>query len=145
MPFSSKRINLPERYSGVQTKRILLLEDDDQFNQIIKEFLESNFYDVVSVRNGVEGVREVMKSDFEAIVCDMMMPALPGDMFYLAVERLRPHLCSRFVFITGLRGNPKITDFIKKVNGTMLSKPFHVDDLLEVIAFIQVKNALMNR
>ena len=145
MPFSSKRINLPERYSSVQTKRILLLEDDDQFNQIIKEFLESNFYDVVSVRNGVEGVREVMKSDFEAIVCDMMMPALPGDMFYLAVERLRPHLCSRFVFITGLRGNPKITDFIKKVNGTMLSKPFHVDDLLEVIAFIQVKNALMNR
>ena len=145
MTFSSKRINLPERYSSVQTKRILLLEDDDQFNQIIKEFLESNFYDVVAVRNGVEGVREVMKSDFEAIVCDMMMPALPGDMFYLAVERLRPHLCSRFVFITGLRGNPKITDFIKKVNGTMLSKPFHVDDLLEVIAFIQVKNALMNR
>lgn len=139
---AAKRIHLPEQYSGMQTKRVLLLEDDDDFNAILKEFLESNFYDVISVRNGVEGVREVIKGDFDVIVCDMMMPALPGDMFYLAVERMRPHLCSRFIFITGLRGNPKITDFIKRVNGTMLAKPFHVDDLLEMIGFVQVKTTL---
>jgi DNA-binding response OmpR family regulator len=126
----------------MQTKRVLLLEDDDDFNAIIKEFLESNFFEVVSVRNGVEGVREVMKSDFDVIVCDMMMPALPGDMFYLAVERMRPHLCARFIFITAMRGNPKITEFIKRVNGTMLAKPFHVDDLLEMIGFVQVKATL---
>jgi DNA-binding response OmpR family regulator len=145
MPISSKRINLPQQYSGVQTKRILLLEDDDQFKEIIAEFLESNFYEVVAVRNGVEGVREVLKSDFEVIICDMMMPTLPGDMFYLAVERMRPHLCPRFIFITGLRGNPKVTEFIKKVNGTMLAKPFHVDDLLEMIGFVQVKTTLSFR
>lgn len=139
---SPKRINLPENYSGVQTRRVLLLEDDEDFNGIIKEFLESNFFEVVSVRNGVQGVREVLKGDFEVIICDMMMPTLPGDMFYLAIERMRPHLCARFIFITGLRGNPKVTEFIKKVNGTMLSKPFHVDDLLEMISFVQVKSAL---
>lgn len=137
-----KRINLPQRYSGVETKRILLLEDDEQFKEIIRDFLQSNFFDVVGVRNGVEGVREIIKGDFDVIICDMMMPTLPGDMFYLAVERMRPHLCDRFIFITGLRGNGKITDFIKKVNGTMLAKPFHVDDLLEMIGFVQVKSAL---
>lgn len=142
---SSKRIRLSSDYSSLQTRRILLLEDDDDFNAILTEFLESNFYQVVSVRNGVEGVREVMKGDFDVIVCDMMMPALPGDMFYLAVERMRPHLCSRFIFITGLRGNPKITEFIKRVNGTMLAKPFHVDDLLEMIGFVQVKSTLRSR
>ena len=145
MQIPSKRINLPEQYSGMQTKRILLLEDDDQFSAVIKDFLESNFYEVVAVRNGVEGVREILKSDFEAIVCDMMMPTLPGDMFYFAVERMRPHLCDRFIFITGMRGNPKVNDFIKKVNGTMLAKPFHVDDLLEMIGFVQVKSTLRLR
>src|ERR1043166_1888462 len=140
MPPSFKHISLPQHYSGMQTKRILLLEDDVQFKEIIKEFLESNFFDVVAVKNGVEGVREILKSDFEIIICDMMMPTLPGDMFYFAVERMRPHLCNRFIFITGLRGNDKIVSFIKKVNGTMLAKPFHVDDLLEMIGFVQVKS-----
>lgn len=138
-PSSPRQISLPEKYSGMQTKRVLLLEDDEQFQEIMKEFLESNFFDVVAVRNGVEGVQEILKTDFDVIVCDMMMPTLPGDMFYLAVERMRPHLCKRFVFITGYRGNPKITEFIKKVNGTILIKPFHVDDLLETVAFVMMQ------
>jgi len=124
----------------MQTKRILLLEDDEDFRNIIKEFLESRFYDVVTVKNGVEGVREIMASDFEVILCDMMMPTLPGDMFYLAVERMRPHLCDRFIFMTGYKGDGKIGDFLKKINGTILTKPFLVDDLLEMIAFIQVRS-----
>ncbi len=136
---AAKRIDLPDQYTGLQTKKILLLEDDEQFSEIIKGFLESHFYEVVAVRNGVEGVREVMASDFEVIICDMMMPTLPGDMFYFAVERIRPHLCPRFIFITGLRGSPKVNEFIKRVKGTMLSKPFHVDDLIEVIGFVQVR------
>ena len=135
---------LPQSRNGVpmQTKKILLLEDDEDFRNIIKEFLESHFYNVVTVRNGVEGVREIMASDFEVILCDMMMPTLPGDMFYLAVERMRPHLCDRFIFMTGYKGDGKVADFVKKVNGTMLNKPFLVDDLLEMIAFVQVRSDL---
>ena len=131
---------IPEIIKSMQTKRILLLEDDEDFRNIIKEFLESRFYEVKTVRNGVEGVREIMASDFEVILCDMMMPTLPGDMFYLAVERMRPHLCSRFIFMTGYKGDGKIADFLKKINGTILTKPFLVDDLLEMIAFIQVRS-----
>ena len=127
----------PEEYPLIAEKRVLLLEDDETFKDVIKTFLESNSYEVVAVSNGVDGVKEVLAQDFDIIICDMMMPNLPGDMFYLAVERMRPHLCGRFVFITGLRGNCKVTDFIRKVNGTMLSKPFQVDDLLEIISFLQ--------
>ncbi|HWB61385.1 MAG TPA: response regulator [Chthoniobacteraceae bacterium] len=134
------RITLPESSdTRMQAKKILLLEDDEDFRNIIKEFLESHLYHVVTVRNGVEGVREIMASDFEVILCDMMMPTLPGDMFYLAVERMRPHLCDRFIFMTGYKGDGKVADFVKKVNGTMLNKPFLVDDLLEMIAFVQVR------
>ncbi len=123
-------------------RRILLLEDDPQFKEIMKEFLSSHGFEVVAVQNGVEGVHEVLASDFEVILCDMMMPTLPGDMFFRAVERMRPHLCDRFIFMTGHRGNPKINEFIRVVNGTMLAKPFHVEDLLEMIAFVQVRMAV---
>ena len=126
----------------IETKRVLLLEDDEMFKSIISDFLESNFYEVVAVGNGADGVRAVLKEEFDVIICDMMMPKLPGDMFYVAIERMRPHLCRRFIFITGHRGNQKINDFIKQVKGTMLAKPFHMDDLLEAIAFVQVKTAI---
>ena len=122
-----------------QRKRILLLEDDTQLSEIIKEFLEMTGYEVVSVCNGVEGVREIFVGDFQAIVCDMMMPKLAGDMFYLAVERMRPAMCQRFVFITGQHGNPKVLGFINKVGGIMLTKPFPMNDLLDLVGFVQLR------
>ena len=133
---------LPEVAAAESHRKVLLLEDDAQFKDIMKEFLASHGFSVMAVQNGVEGVHEVLAHDFEIILCDMMMPTLPGDMFFRAVERMRPHLCDRFIFMTGHRGNPKVTDFIRNVNGTILSKPFHVDDLLEMIAFVQVRTAV---
>ena len=121
---------------------MLLLEDDPSFKEIMTDFLNESGYTVIAVQNGVEGVHQVLADEFEVILCDMMMPTLPGDMFYRAVERMRPHLCERFVFMTGHRGNGKVNDFITNVNGTILGKPFHVDDLLEMIAFIQVRSHL---
>ena len=122
-----------------QARRILLLEDDEMLAEIIKEFLIMQNYEVVAVSNGVEGVHEIIARDFEVIVCDMMMPKLAGDMFYLAVERMRPYLCDRFVFITGQQGNPKVNDFIKKVGGIMLIKPFPMNDLLDLVGFVQLR------
>ena len=126
--------------AGNQVKRILLLEDDVQLSEIIRDFLILYGYDVVSVYNGVEGVREIIAGDFEVIVCDMMMPKLAGDMFYLAVERMRPHLCGRFIFITGQHGNPKVIEFINKVGGIMLAKPFPLNDLLDLAGFIRLRD-----
>jgi two-component system, cell cycle sensor histidine kinase and response regulator CckA len=122
-------------------KRVLLLEDDEMLKTAIKEYLEVNLYEVIAVANGADGVRAVLKQEFDAIVCDMMMPKLPGDMFYTAIERMRPHLCKRFIFITGHRGNPKINDFIKQVKGAMLAKPFRMDDLIEAVGGVQLKSA----
>jgi DNA-binding response OmpR family regulator len=129
-------------YHLIAPKRLLVLEDDPAFQAIVKEFLESYGYQVVAVENGADGVREVMATDFDAIICDMMMPKVPGDMFYVAVERMRPYLCSRFIFITGWRGNQKVMDFIKQVKGSVLFKPFKMEELLELISFVRVKQMI---
>jgi DNA-binding response OmpR family regulator len=123
--------------------KVLLLEDDAAFKEIMTDFLKESGFEVMAVQNGVEGVHQVLASDFEVILCDMMMPTLPGDMFFRAVERMRPHLCDRFVFMTGHRGNQKVNEFINSVSGTVLTKPFHVDDLLEMIAFVRLRTTLL--
>lgn len=143
-PLSPLRVQpSPELSEALAKKKVLLLEDDPAFKEIMTDFLGETGFKVVAVQNGVEGVHQVLAGDFEVILCDMMMPTLPGDMFFRAVERMRPHLCDRFIFMTGHRNNTKVNDFIENVNGTILTKPFHVDDLLEMIAFIQIRTHLL--
>lgn len=125
----------PKHSTSLALEKILILEDDQDFSAVLKDFLESVPYDVVTVENGVDGVREIMKHDFSVIVCDMMMPKLSGDMFYWAVQRVKPEACDRFIFITGYRTDPKIDRFIREIRGTILPKPFHMDLLRETIAF----------
>ncbi len=117
-------------------KRILLIEDDAEFRETIREFLAGCGYAVVMAENGVEGVKELLVGEFEVILCDVNMPKLPGDMFYRAVQGIKPLLCARFIFMTGYRGNDKINDFIRHVSGTVLTKPFRMARLEETITRI---------
>jgi len=144
-PYAAPTFRIHEDASTVIRRKILLLEDDPAFKEIMSDFLTENGYDVKAVQNGVEGVHQVLAGDFEVILCDMLMPTLPGDMFFRAVERMRPHLCERFIFMTGYRGNTKVNEFIDSVHGTVLMKPFHVDDLLELFAFIQLRTSLLEK
>jgi CheY-like chemotaxis protein len=95
--------------------------------------LEEQGYCVTVVPSGTEGIQRVLVSDFDAILCDMVMPNFPGDMFYRAVERSRPHLNKRFVFMTGHQDNPKVTKFIQDVRGTVLWKPFEMGKLFDAL------------
>jgi len=114
-------------------QQLLLLEDDIEFARYLKEYLETFGYAVTHVTNGVQGMRKIMAQDFDGVVCDLLMPSLPGDMFYLGVERVKPHLSKRFIFITGHQNNPKVGEFLRKTGALSLFKPFELHVLLETI------------
>ena len=131
---------LPTSYY-YESYKILILDDEEMLAKFIRYALEpKNTVTVVS--DGVEGVHCVQQNDYDVIICDMMMPKLPGDMFYAAVERIKPHLCSRFIFMTGYTEDQKIKAFIERIDGLMLHKPFKSADVLEMIAFVQVRTHL---
>ena len=120
-------------------KKVLILDDDENLTDLLREFLEASDYQVATVSTGVDGIKKVMNESFDAVVCDMMMPHMPGDMFYKAVERTKPGLCKRFIFMTGHKGNPKIDEFIRSVKGLMLWKPFEMHMLLEALKGVIAK------
>lgn len=123
-------------------KSVLILEDDPAFSEVLRIFLESHSLKVTCVVNGVDGLRHVLASDYDIILCDLVMPNLPGDMFYLAVERTKKHLCKRFVFMTGHRSDPGWGGFLSKVAGPVLGKPFALTELLSTIQTVLTENAL---
>ena len=116
-----------------KTLSVLLLEDDEQLATTLKSFLESNACKVTHVESGVEGLRRIMDEDFDLVLCDMVMPTFPGDKFYLAVQRVKPAHCRRFLFMTGHRAEPKYEEFIEEIGGVMLWKPFGTGELRTAI------------
>ena len=121
---------------GLDIKSILLLDDDTELADALKGLLELHNFVVTTVRNGAEGLREAMALDFDVIICDMLMPQMPGDMFYLAVQKTKPDLCKRFIFITGYHEIPRVDSFLKQIDGLVLFKPVANDELVNMISLV---------
>jgi DNA-binding response OmpR family regulator len=123
-------------YPNDAVKRVLLVEDDPDLSLLLVEYLEAYFYRVTTVLHGVDGLKAILDADFDVILCDLVMPNMPGDMFYCAVRRVKPHLCERFIFITANGENLRVKGFLNQMSSMILMKPFHLDDLLETILLL---------
>ena len=117
-----------------KSPRLLLLDDENDFRDVVEHYLCSRGYKVTAVSNGAEGVRAIMKGAFDVIICDMLMPKLDGEMFYWATTRARPAAAARFIFITGHYNDPKVRAFLERVNAVTLLKPFQLKELNSAIS-----------
>jgi DNA-binding response OmpR family regulator len=141
-PLEEKTYEIPDDLIPRTARPVLLVEDDREFAEHLKMFLETSGYAVTLAKDGVEGLKHIMAADFDVILCDMLMPNLPGNMFYVAVERTKPALTKRFIFITGHQSDPKIASFLKQVRGLCLFKPFQMHQLTETMEVVLKKNSL---
>lgn len=125
-----------EASTELEIKSILLLDDDIELADTLKSLLESRNYLVTTVKNGVEGLREIMSFDFDVILCDIKMPAMAGDMFYLAVQKTKPELASRVIFVTAYANDPVIEKFTSATGRPTLIKPVQIQDLVQAIGLV---------
>ncbi|MDD5355775.1 MAG: response regulator [Candidatus Omnitrophica bacterium] len=59
-------------------KKILLVDDEVDFLQLLKARLEANSYDVVTAMDGKEALEKVKKEKPDALILDVMMPEVNG-------------------------------------------------------------------
>lgn len=60
-------------------KRILIVEDNELWRNLLKEYLEMDGYEVITAADGQEGMMLLKKySDFDLIVTDFKMPKASG-------------------------------------------------------------------
>ncbi len=140
-PLQEKTHEIPDDEIPQSPRNILLVEDDHTFAEHLRLILESHKFVVTQAVDGVDGLKKIMAADFDVVLCDMLMPNLPGDMFFMAVERTKPALTKRFIFITGHQSDPKVAAFLKRVRGLCLFKPFQMHELLDMIQIVLKKSA----
>lgn len=117
----------------LELKAILLVDDDKQLASALQWILADENFLVDVAFDGEEALLKVKINEYDAVICDLKMPRLCGDEFYLKTKAMRPTLADRFIFITGFAGDPKITDFLISQNVKYLVKPFPVQGLIKCV------------
>lgn len=63
----------------MESKKVLVIEDDNYINGMLKEALEKKGYCVVSAYSGTEGLLRIQNEEFAIIILDLMLPGMNGQ------------------------------------------------------------------
>ncbi len=117
----------------METKKLLIIEDNDEMRDNIVELLQLSNYDVRDANNGKDGVKLALQYLPDLIICDIMMPGMDGyEVLYLLAQNPTTS-ATPFIFLTA---KAEKSDFRKGMNlgaDDYLTKPFEEMDLLSAI------------
>ena len=91
--------------------------------------------------DGDEALLKVKVHEYDVVICDLMMPRLRGDEFYLKAKELRSGIADRFIFITGFAAEADIQNFLGQGGMRHLVKPFPIDELIRSVKDLLAEQA----
>jgi len=114
-------------------RRVLVVEDEDVVRRLLQEMLHTTFGCAVdTAQHGREGLRCAEAADYDLVISDIRMPEMNGPEFFLCLQRSRPALAQRFIFITGHAGQKEQGEEIARSGVPVVAKPFTIARLIEV-------------
>jgi len=123
-------------------KKILIVEDDSNFGNILKEYLSLNDYDITLAKNGIEGFEKFKKEDFDLCILDVMMPYKDG--FTLAKEIREINEIVPIFFLSAKHLKEDVLKGFKLGADDYLTKPFDSEVLLAKIKAILNRSKVSN-
>jgi len=131
----TKRMLTPVTEKKLFGKTILVVEDVEMNQQLIRHILESNGAQVVIARNGAEALEQVKKQIFDCVLMDVQMPVMDGIMATEQIRSLADPILSAIPIIA-LTANCDSSDLLKYEMAGMddyLAKPVVEASLLNTI------------
>ena len=120
----------PSPLAGI---RLLFVDDEPSLRRGVQSFGRMRRFEVVTAEDGATALDQARHGGFDAIVCDLRMPVMDGPAFYEVLRREDPAMAARTIFITGDLVNVASRGFLGTVPQPVLSKPFELEQLEEMI------------
>ncbi|HNX68036.1 MAG TPA: response regulator [Candidatus Omnitrophota bacterium] len=113
-------------------RKILIVEDDTDFQDIYTLYLQGESFEVLKAGNGQEGLAILEKEIPDLIILDLIMPVMDGEEFYV---RLRAQEKWKRIPVIIASVNEKIPHRVAELGNVsdVLKKPFDVEVLLQKI------------
>ncbi len=110
--------------------RILLVEDDQNFGDVLRSYLEINDYEVELATDGQQGLEQFMKNKgrYDLCIFDVMMPKKDG--FELADEVRKIDQDVPIIFLTAKSMKEDVIQGFKLGADDYITKPFNSEELL---------------
>ncbi len=118
----------PERFEAHRRPKILVVEDEPAMVAGLRDNFEFEGYEVITARDGVEGLERALNESPDLVVLDVMMPRMSG---LEVCKQLRAKRASLPIIMLTARGQE-----VDKVVGLELgaddyvTKPFSIRELL---------------
>ncbi|MBQ4913076.1 sigma-54-dependent Fis family transcriptional regulator [Maribacter sp. MMG018] len=108
--------------------KILIVEDDTSFAQMLSKFLDKNGYEVTHSPTGADGERKIKESIFDLIITDLRLPDYDGIKLVSQSNHKVP-----IIVMTSYAEVPTAVLAMKKGAYDYISKPFAPDQILDII------------
>ena len=112
----------------MSNNRILLVEDDQNFGDVLRSYLEMHEYDVTLATDGAQGLESYNKGQFDLCIFDVMMPKKDG--FTLAREIREKDGEMPIIFLTAKTMKDDVLHGFKIGADDYITKPFNSEELL---------------
>ncbi len=115
--------------------KILLVEDDIDLGNVLKQYLELEGYEVSQRYNGKEGLECFKEVSFDLCILDVMMPEMDGFSLAKAIKII--DIKVPFIFLTAKALKEDRLTGLKLGADDYITKPFEADELV-----LRIKNIL---
>ncbi|OFI45747.1 DNA-binding response regulator [Floricoccus penangensis] len=112
----------------MEKKSILVIEDDQEINLLLKSILEQENYQVTSAYSGSEGILRIENSDYNLILLDLMLPGMTGEEL---LEKIRANGNQTPVMVISAKQD--IAEKVKVLRlgaDDYITKPFNSEEVL---------------
>lgn len=110
------------------SNKILLVEDDQNFGDVLKSYLEMHDYDVTLATDGDAGIDAFRKGHYDLCISDVMMPKKDG--FSMAKEIRTFNKETPIIFLTAKTLKEDVLEGFKLGGDDYITKPFNSEELL---------------
>jgi CheY-like chemotaxis protein/anti-sigma regulatory factor (Ser/Thr protein kinase) len=111
---------------------LLLAEDDASSRKMYSQVLEAEGYHVIDVGDGESALGILQNEAIDLLVTDVIMPGMDGLELIERAREIQPQV--RAIVMTGLKTDNAVIGAFRRKACDFLSKPFHVEDLIESVA-----------
>jgi two-component system, cell cycle sensor histidine kinase and response regulator CckA len=122
-----------ERLPAPQKARVLVVDDEESMQELGRELLEEEGYDVLIAGTGMEAL-EMYRTRFKEIdlvILDLVMPGMDGGQTYLELKKVNPAL--KALFCTGYMPDQVISALLEEEKLIAIQKPFNPDQFVHTV------------
>ncbi len=129
----------PAPIASGKGKSILVVDDEEDILDLIRETLEPQGYKIQTAPDGDAALSHLSRQRYDLIISDWKMPGVNGQQLYQRLRETDPVATQRLIFMTGDVLSEKTERFLQEQNKTCLTKPFSLVDFQRAIGQIIVE------